>query len=437
MVVALAAGHCGAHPGAHRGVDPVDHRRRADLLVHGSPLGVGERVAVEGGGDPVVARGAGQKIAGELADRELVKRQIGVTGLDHPVAIGPDLPRRIGGEAGAIGIAGQIEPLPGLMFAGAFIHQQPLDEPLHCLGARVCHKPINLLRGQRQTGEINRQPAGECGPIGLWLRGQSFGLEPRQHKPIDWRARPVGLPDRRQRRPAWRQIRPMWLVASPRGDPFLEQIDLVWRQRRSRLGGWHHQIRIARSHPLQEHAGYRIARHDRGVAAEIGGGASKRVEPQAICASPLPRLGIGAMAAQAAVGEERLDVAGERGFGHGRPRQRSQHSRQQQAEQSPWPPTAGAAVSGRLGKAVHLGSLLGKHPLRRWAAKKSPTRTRNGRSAESPSIIHPLRVPEKASHQPPRPGSSPVSRLFQAILYDGERVLGCSLAISGAPFYAC
>ena len=145
MVVALAARDRRAHPGAHRGVDPIDDRHRPELLVDRAPLAVGKRVTVESGGHPVVESRIRQKVAGDLATRELVEWHVGVERSDHPVAPAPDRPRRIVGVAGTVGIAGQIEPLPGHVLAVAIVGQQPVDQFFHRIGTAVGHEGIDLF----------------------------------------------------------------------------------------------------------------------------------------------------------------------------------------------------------------------------------------------------------------------------------------------------
>ena len=200
MVVALAARDRRAHPGAHRGVHPVHDRHRAKLLVDRAPLAVGERVAVEAGGDLVVERRIRQKIAGDLAKRELVEWHIGIEGPDHPVAPSPDRPRWVVGVAGAVGIAGQIEPLPGHVLAVAVVGKQPVNEFFHRVGRGVGHESVDLVGRERQARQVEREPAGERWPIGLGLRRESLRLESRENEAVDAILRPGCILHRRQRR---------------------------------------------------------------------------------------------------------------------------------------------------------------------------------------------------------------------------------------------
>src|SRR5205814_4635528 len=51
----------------------------------------GDVAAVEAGRYLLIKRAAGQQVAGELIDGELVERLVLVEGANHPIAIGPNL----------------------------------------------------------------------------------------------------------------------------------------------------------------------------------------------------------------------------------------------------------------------------------------------------------------------------------------------------------
>ena len=52
-----------------------------------SPLGVPSVVPIDPRGDHLVRRRVRQEIAGDLLDRELIKRHVGVVGVDDPVTL--------------------------------------------------------------------------------------------------------------------------------------------------------------------------------------------------------------------------------------------------------------------------------------------------------------------------------------------------------------
>src|SRR5262249_9775457 len=95
VVVALGAADCQAKKDAAGGVHAIDDRFDAELLEVYSPFLVDERIAVEAGGDLLRQRRAGEQIAGNLLDGELVEGEIAIQGIDDPVAVLPDRPRGI------------------------------------------------------------------------------------------------------------------------------------------------------------------------------------------------------------------------------------------------------------------------------------------------------------------------------------------------------
>ena len=63
---------------AMRRVHAIDDGDVAELLVVGAAFVVGQRVAMEGRGDELLVGRVGQQVAGDLLDRELVERLVGV-----------------------------------------------------------------------------------------------------------------------------------------------------------------------------------------------------------------------------------------------------------------------------------------------------------------------------------------------------------------------
>src|SRR5262249_10829067 len=74
----------------------------------------------------------------------------------------------------------------------------------------VGDEAAHLLRGRRQAGEVERQPADERAPVGLGGGGQPLLLQFRQDEGVDWRPDPAGVRHGqfRQRRPGERLQRP-------------------------------------------------------------------------------------------------------------------------------------------------------------------------------------------------------------------------------------
>ena len=67
---------------------------------------------MEAGGDLLLEGGVGKQVAGELLDRELVERHVGVEGIDDPIAVAPgEGPAGVFFVAVAVGVARGIEPV--------------------------------------------------------------------------------------------------------------------------------------------------------------------------------------------------------------------------------------------------------------------------------------------------------------------------------------
>ena len=219
VVVTLGTGDRRAHPGGEGGVHAVHDRHRAEFLVDRAPLAVGERVAVEGGGDAVLGRGLGQEIAGDLADRELIEGHVRVEGGDHPVTPAPDRARPVIGVAGAVGVAGEVEPLPGEVLTASLVREQKVDEPSDRVLGAIGREGVDHLGIGRQAGQIEREAAGEHGPRRLRLWREPLGLEPREDEAIDVVLRPGGVLHGGHGRPDRRHVRPVGLVAGAGRDP--------------------------------------------------------------------------------------------------------------------------------------------------------------------------------------------------------------------------
>ncbi len=129
LVVMTARAACGeAHPGGGRGLNAVEHILDAVFLINGAGLGIEAVVAVEAGGQDLLDAGLRQKVAGELQDRELVKGQVAVECLHHPVPPAPHAAQVVLLVAVRIGIAREVQPVPGHALAVMGTAQEFLDE---------------------------------------------------------------------------------------------------------------------------------------------------------------------------------------------------------------------------------------------------------------------------------------------------------------------
>ena len=318
---------------------PVVDVGDAVFLFDRAPLALLLVQPVERRGETLLVGRIREQIARQLPERELVPGEAVVERLDHPVAPRPHVgPGPVHLEAVAVGVAGEVHPVGGHPLAIARAGEQPVEQPFVGLGRRVGHEGLDLRRRGRQAGEVEAGPADERGPIRLGLQRESAIRQPGRYEPVEWLAR--GIRVCRQLGFDGRDECPVRLVRRPFGDPAGEELhlrlgepaDLGLRRR-------HHAVGIGGDDAGDEFAGPRIPGHDRPRAAlQFRAGLLGDVEPQA----RLPLGGVGTMAGEAAVGQDRPDVAVERdprrlprsrGLGGARTPHR-EHAREQHRHQS-------------------------------------------------------------------------------------------------------
>ncbi len=145
----------------------IHHGGHAPLFFVRAALGVGERLAVEGGGELLRFGGIRQQIAGELFDGKLVKRQIRVDRLNDPIAIAPRVEARaVFFITVAVGIARLVQPMSPPAFAKVRRGQKAIDQFAVSVRRLVVHKIIYFQRCGRQAEQIIIEPLDERRPIG-------------------------------------------------------------------------------------------------------------------------------------------------------------------------------------------------------------------------------------------------------------------------------
>ncbi len=188
MVVALRALNGEAQHALADGVHAIEHRLHAELLGIDAAFLVDHRIAQESSGDDLVLGRIGQHVAGNLLDDELVVGQVAVEGVDHPVAIEPDLPRLVFLKAVGVGIAGGIEPEARPALSIMRRGEQALNEAFISrlrLGGRFLQEPINLFNRRRQPDQVEREAADQRHPVRLGGRLEPFFLKARENEGVD------------------------------------------------------------------------------------------------------------------------------------------------------------------------------------------------------------------------------------------------------------
>ena len=111
MIVAASTAYRQAQPGGPDCTDSIDHILCAVLFVVVAIIVIDcDVVAVKTGGNLVVKCGIGQKVPGDLTDRERVVSHVLVVGFNDPVSPRPCHPK---GVRARIRVARQVQPRPG------------------------------------------------------------------------------------------------------------------------------------------------------------------------------------------------------------------------------------------------------------------------------------------------------------------------------------
>ena len=252
---------------------------------------------MEGRRDDLVLGRRRQEVAGHLIDDELVEGLVLVQSLDHPVTVGPDDAARVGRIAGAVGIAREIEPLPGPVFAEGGLGQEIGDDVL-MLGRGEFR---GFFGRRRQAGDVERQATDEDGLGGFGGPGQAFLLLTVREERVDG----VGFAVLRHGRTDHGFVGPMATPGRALLDPFFEERHLGRRDRLVLLRRRHDFLRILGFKPLDEFALFGFAGQDDEVPLAVAFGVLFVVEAQLSLASFL----VGSVARDAVLGQDRADLA--------------------------------------------------------------------------------------------------------------------------------
>ena len=306
--VALCAGDGGAHPDGHGGVDAVDDGGVAEFFVAGAALVLGHGVAMEGGGDELVLGGLGEEVAGELVDGELVEGLIAVEGGDDPVAPGPDFAGLVGGVAGGVGVAGEVHPLGGPVFAVGGLGEVVVDDG-GVVGCDEGEEAVDFFGSRGEAGEVEGEAAEEGVRWGFGREGEFFLGEAGEEEGVDWMGCGRG----------WEGffdgfVGPVFAPGGALFDPLGEEGDLGGGDDFVELRRGHDLVGVGGEDALEEGTFFGVTGDDGDGAIVVGLGGGFVVEAEAGFAFGF----VGTVTEEAVFGEDGTDLAAEvDGIGEG------------------------------------------------------------------------------------------------------------------------
>src|SRR3954463_14071800 len=140
MVVTLRAADREPKKNGAEGVNTIHHRLDAELLGIDAAFLVDLGIAVKASGDFLIESGVREKVASQLLNREFVEREIAIHRFYDPIAVLPNLARRIDAVSIRVGIARSIQPPAAPALAVMRRVEQSLDLPFVSVRARVAQK---------------------------------------------------------------------------------------------------------------------------------------------------------------------------------------------------------------------------------------------------------------------------------------------------------
>ena len=263
VVVAFATSHRRAEPG--RG-----HRAHAVGRVLGQIL-LGLRAAfashhietIEARGDELFLRRAGQQIAGDLFDGELVEQLIPVERINHVVAVRKDALVLVAVITHRVGEPHHVQPRHRHALAEVRRLEQTVHLAFVSFGTRIVEIGRLLPRCRRQTDQVETEATQQSALVRFGRRREAFFFERVQNKSVDGIPHPRPVLCLRQRGSNRFDVSPVRLVFRAFGNPTLEQFFLVRRQRFVRLRRRHRVIGVGCVKAFDEFALVWFAGNDR------------------------------------------------------------------------------------------------------------------------------------------------------------------------------
>ena len=306
MVMAAGTAHRQAEENRRGSIHAIHHVLDCVLFRNDATLAIAAMVAIEAGGDDLIARWIRQQVAGQLLRCEAVIRHVAIERIDHPVAPAVHGALGVGLISIGVGIPRGIEPAHRHALAIARRGEQPIHYLFVSVRRRVIHKCLHVGRRRRQSRQVERDAPQQGALVRFGRRLKPLAIQPCHHEIVDWVLGPRAIADRREIGTYRRNKRPVILPRGALRDPPCEQVDFgILQLRRSGPRRRHASRRVGRTNPADHLTGARLARHNRKVAPEIAFCEVLQVEAQLTLAFTI----VGAVAGKTVLGKDGANVA--------------------------------------------------------------------------------------------------------------------------------
>ena len=127
-----------------------------------------------------------EQIARYLLDDETVVGHVGVEGVDHVIPVAPGFRKiEILIQAGGVGVANDVQPMPPPSFTVSRRGQQAIHQPGECSRGRVRKEFLDLIHCRRQTVKVEFRSPQQGQPGSLRGRGETVFFQLGQHDGVD------------------------------------------------------------------------------------------------------------------------------------------------------------------------------------------------------------------------------------------------------------
>ena len=300
VIVATAAVEGESEPGRADGFGHVEDVVDAVFFGDTSSFAIDGVIAEKAASEFLFKGGVGEKVAGDLPDREVIVWDVLVEGFDDPISPGPHRAFVVSLEAIGVGVAGGFEPRPGHAFAVGRIGKVMFDKDGPGFLGGIGGELFDFFERGRKSAEVEGKTSHEGAGIGEGREFEFFLFEFLGNELVDCVAfGEIGL---------WffdSDESPMRFVFGALFDPAFDQGLVGVGELTERVGRRHDLIGIIRNDAQPDLGVHRVAWDDgRDAVLVFGESALWRVEAKI----GLAGIGIEAMAGETTVGEKRTNV---------------------------------------------------------------------------------------------------------------------------------